>query len=86
MDRLFSAVRTAAERLYAQDLPPLRSQILHIIRIRKMAATQHTTTADAVIQASFLSPERTASNQKKALAREQEIAPRNQKNTLTSHP
>ena len=51
----------------------------------RRAATQHTTTADAVIQASLLSPERTASNQKKALARAQEIAPRNQKVTLTSH-
>ncbi len=76
MDRLFSAVRTAAERLYARDLP-LRSQTLHIILIRKMAATQHTTTATAVIRASPLSPERTASSQKKALTRAHEVAPRN---------
>lgn len=42
------------------------------------AVTQHTTVDIAGIQASFLSPERTASSQKKALARAHETAPRNQ--------
>ena len=42
-------------------------------------------TTIAVIQASVLSPERTASSQKKALARAQETAPRN-RNSLTSVP
>ena len=41
--------------------------------------------AVAVIQASILSPERTASSQKKALARAHEMAPRN-RNWLTSVP
>jgi hypothetical protein len=51
----------------------------------KKAATQHATVANAVIQASVLSPERIASSQKKALARAQEIAPRN-RNWLTLVP
>jgi hypothetical protein len=54
------------------------------ILISRRAATQHATVTEAVIQASVLSPERTASSQKKALARAQEIAPTNQKEALTS--
>ena len=42
--------------------------------------------ADAVIQASVLSPERTASSQKKALARAHETAPSNQKDAFTLVP
>jgi hypothetical protein len=60
-------------------LSPAATMLLHSILCTKKAATQHTMTAVAVIQARVLSPERTASSQKKALARAQETAPRNRK-------
>jgi hypothetical protein len=66
-----------ARRQGPSSPPTTSSQILHNIFTSRKAATQHTATATDVIRASLLFPERTASSQKKALARAQDTAPRN---------
>jgi predicted DNA-binding transcriptional regulator YafY len=83
MDRPLSAARMVAE--YG-GRGTTSSKALHSILSKIKAATQHPTAATAVVQASALSPERTASSQKKALARAHEIAPRNQNDVLNSMP